>query len=135
MSGIDGFDGFDAAREALRRYKTLAEVDQNASTVQGDGSPPTRPEARQRGSPEHLRDLTYTLELLVDEAARARRRHSELCAQTETALRETRSEMMALAGRVSWQDRALAALSVGSGGLLAALCALALAVLALWAQL
>jgi hypothetical protein len=110
-------DGLDHLRAVVRRYKTdVAEGDATAPTVQSDGGPIVRPEGRVRGSPEHLHDLTYTIEALIDEAARERRARAALTTQSELALREQRSETLALAAEVWWSRRAVLILAVGLGG-------------------
>ena len=116
--------GVEHLRAVLARYKTLV-ADTQADTVADDGVIPFRPEARRRGSSEHLRDLTYTLDLLVDETARADRKHCELVDSVERALSDARAERAHLREVVRRLQQTVA-LSLAGLGLVAPLSSIAL---------
>lgn len=127
-------DAISHLRLVLSRYKTAQAVDTQAATEQGDGSI-VRPEGRVRGSPEHLRDVTYVLEAAVAEIERQGLALSQLRQEAGDALRASRAEVAALAYHVAELRRwvvALGALLFGVG------CAAGLALglgLALWWRL
>lgn len=80
-------DAISHIRSVLRRYQTAQQVDTQASTEVGDGTA-VRPEGRHRGSPEHLRDLTYALEALVGLSERQARAGAELQLQVAARMQD-----------------------------------------------